>query len=107
MLIARGNAYLAAGVTLLLIPLALILYSGWRHVDLLKMDVEGMERDIVADGGDWLHRVGLIVLEVHENTSPEELSTLLHPHAWTLQKLGTHDEATYLAARTNQINGFE
>ena len=79
---------------------------GWRHVDLLKMDIEGMERDILADGGDWLHRVGLIVLEVHENTSPEELSTLLHPHGWTLQKLGTHDEPTYLAVRTNHNQSY-
>jgi FkbM family methyltransferase len=69
---------------------------GWCRVDLLKMDIEGMERDILADGGDWLARVGLIVLEVHQNTSPEELSTLLHPYGWTLHRLGVHDEETYL-----------
>jgi FkbM family methyltransferase len=69
---------------------------GWRRVDLLKMDIEGMERDILANGGDWLHRVGLIVMEVHENTSPEELSGLLRPYGWTLQRLGVHDEETYL-----------
>jgi FkbM family methyltransferase len=73
---------------------------GWSRVDLLKMDIEGMERDILANGGDWLDRAGLIVMEVHENTSPEELSRLLHPHGWTLQRLGVHDEATYLAMPT-------
>ena len=69
---------------------------GWHRVDLLKMDIEGMERDILADGGDWLARVGLILLEVHPNTSPEELSSLLHPYGWSLQRLGVHDEETYL-----------
>lgn len=52
---------------------------GWTPVDLVKMDIEGMERDILADGGDWLHRVGLIVLEVHQNTSPEELALYCVP----------------------------
>jgi FkbM family methyltransferase len=69
---------------------------GWSHVDLLKMDIEGMERDILADAGDWLARVGLIVLEIHQNTSPEELAMLLRPHGWALQRLGAHDEDTYL-----------
>jgi len=73
---------------------------GWRRVDLLKMDIEGMERDILADGSDWLARVGLIALELHQNTSPEELSNLLHPHGWTLQRLGLHDEETYLGVPT-------
>ena len=69
---------------------------GWCRVDLLKMDIEGMERNVLADGRDWLARVGLILLEVHSNTSPEELSSLLHPYGWTLQQLEFHDEETYL-----------
>jgi FkbM family methyltransferase len=75
---------------------------GWQHVDLLKMDIEGMEHDVLAHGGDWLDRVGLIVLEVHQNTSAGELRRLLQAHGWTLQRLGTHDEETYIASR----NGY-
>jgi hypothetical protein len=60
------------------------------------MDVEGMERDILADGGHWLDWVGLILMEVHPNTSSEELSNLLRPYGWTLQRLGFHDEETDL-----------
>jgi len=72
---------------------------GWPQVDLLKMDIEGMERYVLADGGDWLNRVRLMVLEVHQNTSREELSRLLRPHGWTLQRLGVHEEETYLGMR--------
>jgi FkbM family methyltransferase len=76
---------------------------GWARVDLLKLDIEGMERDILADAADWIDRVGLIVLEVHQNTSPEELSLLLRPHGWTLTKLGVHEEETYLATPESVI----
>lgn len=78
---------------------------GWSRVDLLKMDIEGMERDILADAGDWLHRVGLIVMEVHQNTSPEELSSFLQPYGWTLQRLGVHDEETYLGIPERYVHG--
>jgi FkbM family methyltransferase len=74
---------------------------GWPRVDLLKLDIEGMERDILANGGDWLHRVGLIVLEIHENTSAEEISRLLQPFGWTLNRLGTHQEETYICTPTS------
>jgi len=79
---------------------------GWRRVDLLKMDIEGMERDILANGGDWLDRVGLIVLEVHQNTSPAELSSLLDRYGWTIQRLGVDDEETYLAIPRRQSQEY-
>jgi len=34
-------------------------------IDILKVDVEGEERNIFADSRDWLQRVGLIVIELH------------------------------------------
>jgi FkbM family methyltransferase len=73
---------------------------GWDVVDLLKMDIEGAEREVLANSGDWLHRLRHIVLEVHSNTSPEELSGFLHPHGWTLEPLGVHEEPTYFCSRS-------
>jgi hypothetical protein len=73
---------------------------GWEVLDLLKMDIEGAERDVLADAGDWLNRVRHIVLEVHPNTSPEELSGFLHPHGWTVEPLGHHEEPTYFCSRS-------
>jgi FkbM family methyltransferase len=73
---------------------------GWDVVDLVKMDIEGAERDVFADAGDWLHRVRHLVLEVHANTSPAELSGFLRPHGWTaLEPLGNHEEPTYFCSR--------
>jgi FkbM family methyltransferase len=73
---------------------------GWDVVDLLKMDIEGAERDVLADAGDWLNRVRHIVLEVHPNTSPEELDGFLRPHGSTLEPLGNHEEPTYFCSRS-------
>jgi FkbM family methyltransferase len=79
---------------------------GWGHVDLIKMDIEGMERDILADGADWLDRVGLIVLELHQNTTPKELSSLLDRCDWTIQRLNVDDEETYLAMPRRQSKEY-
>lgn len=69
---------------------------GWAEVDLLKMDIEGLERDLLADSDDWLHRVKYIVLEIHQNTSIEEIASLLNPAQWTSERLGRVAEETYL-----------
>lgn len=71
---------------------------GWTRVDLIKLDVEGLERDLFADAADWLPRTGRIVFELHENTSAAEIGRLLSPHGWTLERLGREVEATFLAA---------
>lgn len=39
---------------------------GEDHIDLLKLDVEGAEREIFAKGTDeWLKRVGTVMIEIH------------------------------------------
>jgi len=34
-------------------------------VDLLKVDIEGAEREVFASRGDWWKKVGLIIAELH------------------------------------------
>jgi len=36
------------------------------YIDLLKVDIEGAERELFADAADWLDRVGVIVIELHD-----------------------------------------
>lgn len=35
-------------------------------IDLVKMDIEGVERQVLAEGTDWAQRVRMIMVEVHE-----------------------------------------
>ena len=41
-------------------------------IDLLKVDVEGAEREMFRDGGDWLETVRVIVIELHQGYSVEQ-----------------------------------
>jgi FkbM family methyltransferase len=39
---------------------------GLDHIDVLKLDIEGAEREVFAAPGAWLERTDLIVAELHE-----------------------------------------
>ena len=42
----------------------------WADIDLLKMDVEGAEREIFTTGTPWLARTKTLIIEVHDAKSP-------------------------------------
>jgi FkbM family methyltransferase len=44
--------------------------AGHARVDLLKLDVEGCEREIFSDCGSWIDRVGALVVELHDRLVP-------------------------------------
>jgi FkbM family methyltransferase len=44
--------------------------TGLERVDLLKIDIEGAERDLFDAAGDWIHRVRAIVIELHDQQTP-------------------------------------
>jgi FkbM family methyltransferase len=39
-------------------------------VDLLKLDVEGAERELFLHSGSWIDRVGMIAIELHDRNKP-------------------------------------
>jgi len=39
-------------------------------VDILKIDIEGGERELFADNADWLTRVGVLIIELHDRLHP-------------------------------------
>jgi len=40
---------------------------GAEHIDILKLDIEGAERELFArEAGAWLEKVGLIMIELHD-----------------------------------------
>jgi FkbM family methyltransferase len=69
----------------------------WSRVDLLKMDIEGLEGEILADAGDWLSRVGMIVFELHPNNSVAQVAALLGRAGWSMERIGYRGDPTYLA----------
>lgn len=41
-----------------------------NFIDLLKIDIEGAERQVFSGGAEWLQRVGLIIIELHDRFKP-------------------------------------
>jgi len=51
--------------------------QGWDDVDLIKIDIEGAERELFGSGDcGWLDRVGVVMIELHEGPSPGCASAL-------------------------------
>ncbi len=44
-----------------------LIAENGHHVDLLKLDIEGSERDILANSHPWIGQVDAIVAELHVN----------------------------------------
>jgi FkbM family methyltransferase len=56
------------------VPMATLLAEhGFDHVDLLKCDVEGAERELFEDAGAWLPSVDVAVVECHDGYTTDEL----------------------------------
>lgn len=43
---------------------------GLRRIDLLKMDIEGSEREVLADAVAWIDRVDALIVELHDRKKP-------------------------------------
>lgn len=41
-----------------------------EHIDILKMDIEGGEREVFLNAGAWLERVGCLYVETHDRFVP-------------------------------------
>jgi FkbM family methyltransferase len=49
---------------------ALLEMAGAERVDILKLDIEGAERELFADNADWIARVGILIIELHDRYRP-------------------------------------
>ncbi len=71
----------------------------WDWVDLVKMDIEGAERNLLKSCASWIGRVGRIVLEIHPVTSAEEIEAFLRPVNFILRRIPHATDPTYLIER--------
>lgn len=44
--------------------------NGLEYIDILKIDIEGAEKEIFEDASNWIDRVGLLIVELHERFKP-------------------------------------
>jgi len=40
--------------------------SDMDHIDILKMDIEGAEEDTVLNAGEWVNKVKILIVEIHD-----------------------------------------
>lgn len=71
-----------AKVEAITVPQALAMLPGGR-ADLLKLDIEGAERDIMeASPGEWLPQVDLIIAELHGPAITRDVTAILRDHGF-------------------------
>ena len=72
---------------------------GWDSVDLLKIDIEGAEDELLSVDNQWLKGVGVLMMEIHPNTTPEKIASYLKPFGFVLERHRNSLEPVYVAFR--------
>lgn len=44
--------------------------QGIDHIDILKIDIEGAEREVFRDSSSWIEKVDVLIIELHERMKP-------------------------------------
>ena len=57
---------------------SLMMKYNWSDVDIVKMDIEGAEKEIFSNKNcfDWLSKTKLLIIELHDNYKPNCTKTL-------------------------------
>jgi FkbM family methyltransferase len=55
---------------------------GWDHIDLLKIDIEGYERELLTERSEWLDNVKAIAVECHEGFELADLNKVADRHGF-------------------------
>jgi FkbM family methyltransferase len=53
--------------------------AGLEQVDLMKVDIEGAEREVLGSAADWSERVRALIMELHDGLAPADVERLLGP----------------------------
>jgi FkbM family methyltransferase len=57
----------------------------WPYIDILKMDIEGAEKEIFSVPAEWLKKIKLLIIELHDNYKPDCTKTFfkaLEPYTY-------------------------
>lgn len=72
-------------------------------VDILKVDIEGAERRVFEDASNWIDKIGVLMIELHDQIAPLCTETVLNATAHFEYEY-TRNE-TFFLARQNYIPG--
>jgi FkbM family methyltransferase len=75
---------------------------GWESVDLVKLDIEGAEREVLATASRWLPRVNHLVVELHERFAPgcvAAFEAAIDRRQWSVRPHGEYLVASRLEPR--------
>ena len=64
----KSNPKQSPPVRTMTIPELVKMADGW--IDILKIDVEGAEKDIFHADCQWLDQIGMLIIELHDGTMP-------------------------------------
>jgi FkbM family methyltransferase len=68
------------------------------YIDLLKIDVEGSEKEVFSSNVDWLSRVHFMLIETHDRLQPGCTAAIERSTADRFRYLGIVDEYSYYEA---------
>jgi FkbM family methyltransferase len=49
-----------------------------EHIDILKVDIEGAEKEVFEDVNKWIEKVGVVMIELHERFKPGCTMNVMH-----------------------------
>jgi hypothetical protein len=83
---------------------ALLRESGFAAIDILKLDVEGAERELFADPScqAWLARTNMLFVELHDRIKPgcsDAFERAIALHDFERRKVGSNMVLTRMAMR--------
>lgn len=74
----------------------------WDWVDLVKLDIEGAEREVLADASRWLPRTKHLLVELHERFAPGCIAAFERALPATDWHIQSHGEYLFAQRRSGQ-----
>ncbi len=68
-----------------------------ERIDLLKMDIEGAEKEVLQDAAQWISKVQMMVIELHGDYTETHLQRDIEPYGFVVSK--AHVKHLFLAKR--------
>ncbi len=75
--------------------------KGFDEIDLIKIDVEGMEADVIKGGKKALSRTKRIVAEIHSDELLRQVSEVLEKSGFSMEKTRPLEKGIYVALWKN------